>query len=96
MSILKIDLVVHFQKNRINLFSVYNSKRNELNSQGTINTDEFECSLVCPGDVEVNILSNFHKKCYIFSNYLQNVLNNLRASSGNKHFFTKKCHLPKL
>lgn len=27
-------------------------ERNELNSQGTINTDEFECQLVCPGDVE--------------------------------------------
>jgi len=27
-------------------------ERNELNSQGTINTDEFECTLVCPGDVE--------------------------------------------
>ena len=27
-------------------------ERNELNCQGTINTDEFECQLVCPGDVE--------------------------------------------
>ncbi len=27
-------------------------ERNELNSQGTINTDDFECQLVCPGDVD--------------------------------------------
>lgn len=27
-------------------------ERNELSSQGTIQTDEFECQLVCPGDVE--------------------------------------------
>ena len=66
----------------INLFSVYNSKRNELNSQGTINTDEFECTLVCPGDVEVNILRNFHEKSYICSNfdvnYSKQFLNNFQ------------------
>ena len=27
-------------------------ERNELSCQGTINTDDFECQLVCPGDVE--------------------------------------------
>jgi len=27
-------------------------ERNELSSQGIINTDDFECQLVCPGDVE--------------------------------------------
>ena len=27
-------------------------ERNELNCRGTINTDDFECQLICPGDVE--------------------------------------------
>lgn len=27
-------------------------ERNELNCRGTIHTDDFECQLICPGDVE--------------------------------------------
>ena len=50
------DLIPILEEEFFDASAASDDERNELNCRGTINTDDFECQLICPGDVEGMIL----------------------------------------